>query len=650
METQIIVDLSEVLSPSYAQAVWGVGYTQVELKENAPLENGNPTAYVHEYDFTLRMQNLPANIMDVCKAAFAWVSDVPGDAAYFPYNYSRVMSANNHPFEKNPWVNACVNRVVYPHLTANQGEIFIPEKAKGIDKTVKVRDNYVYLLEYFDQVVLDLLRAPDAVQNLVTLISPSTTTVDILRRAVYNVPPQALWGDCYCMAPMGASHVLLALQKAGELVKEGETDVLNRYLWAVNAQEYATMNRFSSTGMRTCYQEFTGKRLGTSVLQAGGTTSDTMAAIKLHGVAPYSRITQPLILNDVNSFVDFALNDDWGDLQHRTRLELAELYAKFSNLKTLLPALEFGRQYCDLNSLRMIAFVSESGEDPDRPALPAKINELLAENGLPGFGYFPEGYKSGDAPVPNPAAVELVKNILQRGFPICCGGAISKNWFKGSQEYGCVPPDAIDADDTYAGGHETFIVGMCERDDSDPEIKQLFSYWQDRAAQVENKKAACFADLPEERRAAYEKEDYLLFIMNSWNYWSNENLFPQGPSGLKWMPEPEAEGEKSVWLNDSENEQDFSQLGTSPVLGASPAERDDIPSHVYILPGSYLFYLSTMTVMLNPTYLSADYDKGKISSEDENAAHALLKGMGVKKIKSEDVKRIGIQIDPDNIQ
>lgn len=70
MNTSLFVNLSKILKPSYFQVVWGVGYTKVELEDNDPFKNGNPTSYLHEYDGTLREQILPSNIMDVCKAAF----------------------------------------------------------------------------------------------------------------------------------------------------------------------------------------------------------------------------------------------------------------------------------------------------------------------------------------------------------------------------------------------------------------------------------------------------------------------------------------------------------------------------------------------------------------------------------------------------
>jgi len=648
MQTQLVVNLSYVLSPAYYQSVWGVGYTEVKLQANEPLKNGNPTAYVNEYDSTLREQTLPLNIMDVCKAAFSWVSEVPGDSGYFPSDHSTVVSLSNYPFAKDQWVNASATKTIYPTLCAVKGKVFVPQKTKGVEKLVKAQGKYLYLLDYFDKTVLELVKNPNDFQGLRSMFSTST---ELFREAVYNVPPQGLWGDCYCMAPMGASHISLALQKASEVVTEGESDTVKRYFWAMEAQKYATVNRFSSTAMRTCYQEYAGKPLGTSVLQAGGDTSQTMVAIKLHGVAPYSYVTQPLILNDANSFVDFALHNNWNDLQHRTQLELAEFYAKFTSLKAISPALAFGRQYCDLEQLRMINFASNS-ENIDMPAgISHKTRQLLAENGLPGFGNFPQPYQSGDAPIPNSAAIELIKSLLGRGVPICCGGAISRFWSQKSQKYGCVPPAAIDDESSYAGGHETFIVGMCERDDADQDIKALFEYWQDRAAQVEDENVQGLSGLSQERQQVYKKEKYLLFIMNHWNYWGNSKLFTQGPSGLEWLPKSQAKLETpTIWLNEEKNEEEFYQLGTSPVLGATPEQRVQIPSHVYILPGSYLFYLSNLTILLNPTYLSADYEEKSLAKTEVNATDALLKYMGVDNINADEVKSISIQIDPDNYQ
>ena len=644
----LMVDLKQLLSPSYDQIVWGVGYTQVELQDNNPLTNGNPTAYVHEYDFTLRQHTLPSNIMDVCKAAFSWVPGLPDNLTYFRNNNKQidnkeVMRISNYPFDQDEWVNSNAARTIYPNLTATRGKVFVPKKTNASATLVATHDKYIYLLDFFDTTILDLIKEPN---ELSTLMSPKSTRLDILRRALYNVPPQGLWGDCYCMAPMGATHILLALQQASELASEEELDAATRYRVAVKAQKYATGNRFSSTGMRTCYQEYSGKRNGSSVLAAGGETSTTMAAIKLHGVAPYSRVTQPLLLNDANSFVDFILHDNWYDLQPRTQLELAEFYAKFTSLQTLSPALEFGRQYCDVDNLRMIAFapVRENQSLPE--GITSQTEKNLSNNNLPGFGYFPESSEDGVAPIPNPAVIELIKQILSQGLPLCCGGTISNGWHEMSQTHGCVPPAPIDDQGSYSGGHETIIVGMCEREDTNQDIKELFDYWQNHAAQVENEDVAGLSGLPGEKQEVYTNEKYLLFIMNHWDYWRNTELLIRGPSGLNWIPKSEAEHEKSIWLNEKENAESIYQLGTSPVLGASPEQRAQIPSHVYILPGSYLFYVTSMTVILNPTYLSADYEEESVPHGAVNATSALLQRMGAE-VDSKDVASIGIQIDPD---
>lgn len=649
MEQQILVNLGKILSPSYSQVVWGVGYTPVELIENAPLKNGNPTAFLHEYDLTLREQALPLNIMDVCNASFAWVSETPAGAEYYPYDYEKVVSLSNYPFAKNPWINQCADKTVYPGLAAVKGKVFVPAQVPGVDKLVNPGEKYVYLLRYFDQVVLDIMKNPDAMQTLKS-VHPAETDVELFREAVYSIPPQALWGDCYCMAPMGATHVLLALQKAAESLGEGEQDIVNRYFRAVEAQKYAVVNRFSSTGMRTAYQEFVGRRNGTSVLQAGGDTYAALAAVKIYGVAPYSQITQPLIFNDANCFVDFALKHNWANLSHRTQLELAEFYAKFSSLKSISHSLEFGRRYCDVEKLRMINLVSVDCEERVPSSIPPDIREQIAGYGLPGFAKISDDYQPGDTAVPNPAAIALIKKTLDRGLPVCCGGAISGSWFSTTQKYGCVPPAAVDDMSSYDGGHETLIVGMCQYDESDKDILELFTYWKNRAAQVEDKDNKDFSSLSKERQDVYNKEKYLLFIMNSWNYWYNKNLFTQGVSALDWIPKSKAVGEKSIWMNDEENEENCVQLGTSPILGATPEQRGSIPSHVYILPGSYLFYLSSLVVPLSPTYLSAGYQEDDVAKTDVNAAFSLFRNMGGGDIAPEHFKPIGIRIDSSKMQ